>query len=48
MLRRKKGQATEPPKPPSDDVLAQQDPDHDEDDFLADLDRVTERLKPAE
>ncbi len=45
MLRRKKGQAEGPPKPPSDDVLALQDADHDEGDFLEDLDRATERAE---
>lgn len=34
------------PHEPSDDVKAKQDPDHDEDDFLADLEKVTQQLDP--
>lgn len=45
MLRRKKGPAQGPPKPPGEDVLALQDADHDEGDFLDDLDRATDRLE---
>ncbi len=40
--------AKDKPEPPSDEVLQKQDPEHTEDDFLADLDRATKRLADHE
>lgn len=35
------------PREPGADILAEQDPDHTTDDFLAGLDKASRRIKPV-